>query len=204
NGFPFVLIGHCEDNTGLSFIDLDFETAVLMSVEYLYKLGHRQIGIFNLAGRSRENSYGPLVRSVLGYQRACALYNLTPIIYEAMSTIEETYLATQRMLDDYPQMTAVVTMHTDSSVGIVRAAQDRGLHIPRDLSLVSIVADRIANLISPPLTAISLPAYQMGERAAQMLIRMLQNEQYEPEQELLKPHLVIRESTGPVRLERLR
>ncbi|MCL4248020.1 MAG: substrate-binding domain-containing protein [Anaerolineae bacterium] len=50
------------------------------------------------------------------------------------------------------------------------------------------------------MTAISLPAYQMGERAAQMLIRILQGDQDEPEQELRKPHLVIRESTGPVRL----
>jgi DNA-binding LacI/PurR family transcriptional regulator len=103
------------------------------------------------------------------------------------------------MLDDHPQMTAVVSPHTDSSVGVVRAVQHRGLSIPRDFSLISVVADRIAQLISPPLTAISLPAYLMGERAAQMLIRMLQESDYEPEQELLKPHLVIRDSTGPAR-----
>lgn len=199
NGYPFVMIGHCEDDTGLSFIDLDFEASMMLSVEYLYKLGHRQIGILNLAGRVREVGYGPAVRSVLGYERACALYNLTPMIYEAMSTIEDAYTVTQRMLDEHPQMTAVVSMHTDSSVGVVRAVQHRGLSIPQDFSLISVVADRIAQLITPPLTAISLPAYLMGERAAQMLIRMLQDNDFESEQELLKPHLVVRDSTGPAR-----
>lgn len=199
NGYPFVLIGRCKDNTGLSFIDLDFEASIMLAIEYLVKLGHSQIGILNLAGRARENTYGPAVRSVLGYERACARYNLTPMIYEAASKIDDAFIVTQRMLDEHPQMTAVVSTHTDSAVGIVRAVQQRGLSIPQDISLISIVADRIAQLISPPLTAITLPAYVMGERAAQMLIRMLQNIDYEPEQELLKPHLVIRDSTAPAK-----
>ncbi len=199
NGFPFVLIGRCEDNTGLSFIDLDLEESMMLSIGYLHKLGHRQISLLNLGGLVRGNSYGPAVRSVVGYERACALYKLTPMIYEAPSRIDDTYAVTQRMLDEHPGMTAVVSMHTNSSVGVVRAVQDRGLSIPQDFSLMSVVADRIAQLISPPLTAVSLPAYLMGQRAAQMLIRMLHDIDYEPEQELLKPHLVIRDSTGQAR-----
>lgn len=199
NNYPFVMIGHCEDSEGLSYIDLDFETSMEISVEHLYKLGHRHIGLFSLSKALRDDGYGPVVRSLQGYERACVRFGLTPLLFETANKLEDAYAATHRMLDEHPELTAVVTLHADSSVGVVRAVQSRGMSIPQDFSLISIVADRIAKLISPPLTAITIPAYLMGERAAQMLIRMLQDREYEPEQELLKPHLVIRDSTAPAR-----
>jgi LacI family transcriptional regulator len=82
-------------------------------------------------------------------------------------------------------------------VGIIRAAQHRGLQIPHDFSLMSIIVDKIAQLITPPLTAISFPAQTMGTRAAQMLIQILQEPVSQPKQILLKPKLAVRESTGP-------
>lgn len=199
NEYPFVMIGHCADNEGLSYIDLDFEASMLVSVDHLYKLGHRHIGLLSMSKTLRDAGYGPVVRTGLGYVQACARFGLNPLVYEAPTTIEDAYAATHRMLDEHPELTAIVTLHPDSSVGIVRAVQSRGLSIPQDFSLIGIVIDRIAKLISPPLTAITFPAYLMGERAAQMLIRRLLESEYEPEQELLTPHLVIRDSTGPVR-----
>ena len=44
NNFPFVMFGHCEDNTGLSYVDFDIEAGVKMAMEHLVGLGHRQIG----------------------------------------------------------------------------------------------------------------------------------------------------------------
>ena len=94
-------------------------------------------------------------------------------------------------------MTAILAHHGPEVVGIIRALQQRGLALPQDVSVIGIISDKTAELLTPPLTAISFPAFQMGLRAAQMLIAKLQDPDYEERQLLLKPRLVVRESTGP-------
>jgi DNA-binding LacI/PurR family transcriptional regulator len=197
NGYPFVLIGRCEDNTGLSTVDLDFETAILASVEHLYNLGHRYIGLTNLAGT--QTGYGPSIRSLWGYQRACEQFQIEPIYREAKPTIDDLYRATDALLDEQPCLTAMISTHTGPMVGAIRAVQNRGLSVPGDFSIMGILSDQTAQFLSPPLTAISFPAQTMGSRAAQMLIRKLQEADYEDKQVLFKPRLVVRESTAPAR-----
>jgi DNA-binding LacI/PurR family transcriptional regulator len=199
HGFPFVLIGRCEDNTGLSFIDIDFEYAVMTVCEHLVSLGHRHIGFINLAGSPREQDYGPVVRTKWGYEQACARFQLPSIYCTALPTIDALSAAAGELLDTRPELTAFVTMHSGSLVGIMRATERRGLAVPVDLSVVGIITDQIAQLITPPLTAISFPARTMGARAMRMLIRKLQNDAYKDRQVILKPPLVTRGSTGSVR-----
>jgi LacI family transcriptional regulator len=59
NGYPFVIIGHCADNTGLNFIDVDFEAAVIAAFEYVVSLGHRSIGFLALPHDLNVQGYGP-------------------------------------------------------------------------------------------------------------------------------------------------
>jgi DNA-binding LacI/PurR family transcriptional regulator len=198
HGYPLVLIGHCQDNTGFSFIDVDFEYALMTACEHLFGLGHRQIGFINLAGSLRERDYGPAVRSQWGYERACAQYRLPVIYRDALPTIDALCQATSSLLDEHPDLTALFTLHTGSLVGIMRAAQKHGLIVPDDLSVMGIVTDQIAQLLTPPLTAISFPARAMGSRAMQMLIRQLSDDSYKDRHVILKPPLVARESTGSV------
>jgi DNA-binding LacI/PurR family transcriptional regulator len=198
-GYPFVMIGHCEDNTGLSYVDLDFEASLFLAVKYLYELGHRRIAFLNLTGTLREQSYGPSVRSLHGYQRACEQYGLVPIMGDAPAALEDVCAATESLLTTHPDLTAITTLHTDSLMGIIRTLQRRGLDVPLDVSLIGIIVDKVAQLITPPLTAISFPAQTMGTRAAKMLLQMLQDPASMPKQVLLPPKLIARDSTAPAR-----
>jgi DNA-binding LacI/PurR family transcriptional regulator len=198
HGYPFVLIGRCQDNIGLSFIDADFEYAMMTACEYLFGLGHRAIGFVNLTDSVRVQDYGPAVRSFWGYEQACTRFQLPSIYRDSLPTIDALYAVTGELLDNHPDLTALITLHCGSLVGIMRAAQKRGLVVPDDLSVMGILTDQIAQLITPPLTAISFPARAMGARAMQMLIRKLQDETYKDKQITLKLPLVERESTGPV------
>ncbi len=197
HGYPFVLIGRCQDNTGLSTIDLDFETAMVKACEHLVSLGHRRIGFTNLIGV--QQGYGPAIRSLWGYQRACEQFSFEPCYRELKPTIDDLYHATGVMLDEQPDMTAMITLHAGPLVGAIRAVQSRGLVVPQDFSIMGILSDQTAQILSPPLTAISFPAQMMGSRAAQMLIQKLHEADYEDKQVLLKPRLVVRESTAPAR-----
>jgi DNA-binding LacI/PurR family transcriptional regulator len=201
NNYPFVMIGRCADNEGLSFVDIDSEEAILVAYEHLIELGHRRIGFINyrnVAPLNGAEDYGPTIRSLHGFQRACQRYQLEPYHRDADPTIADLYRATMELLDEQPGLTAVVSRHGPATVGAIRALRDRGRQVPGDCSVVGVTIDSLAEIITPPLTAISFPAEEMGYLAARVLIEQLTGTSLQPEQILLKPNIIVRESTGPV------
>ncbi len=194
-GYPFVMIGHTDDNTSLSFIDLDFEASVMTAFEHLVGLGHHNIGFLGQGQDLHEAGYGPAIRSWNGYQRALAAYRLPSIYREAHFAGQDVVQATLSMLNEHPDLSAIVTTHAYAALNIIQALNTRSLHIPDEISVVTVTAERIADLSTPPLTNVDFPAYEMGYRAVDMLTRTLEGNMGEPEQILIPPRLIIRNST---------
>ena len=197
--YPFVMIGHRADNTGLSFIDLDFEAAVITAFDHVVALGHRQIGFLALPADMRQRGFGPAVREWAGYQHSLRTYNLPTIYREVSYATQDIFAATLSMLDEHPELTAIVTTHELAALSVVEALRLRGRSIPDDCSVVALTTEKIAELITLPLTYIDFPSYSMGYRAVDLLIRTLANRSRQPEQILLPPHLLIRGSTAPAK-----
>ena len=197
NNYPFVMIGRCNDNTGLSYLELDFEAAVLAAFDHLVALGHTQIGFINFPAHLRRRGHGPAVRGWRGFQSSVARHHLEPYYQEANYSIPDLYAATLQLLNQQPELTAIVTLTDAPVVGIYDALQERGYRLPDDFSVVGLAMDRIAELLSPGLTAVRFPAYDMGYQAAKMLIKKLAGDPVENEQVLLSPQLVVRQSTAP-------
>ncbi len=195
-GYPFVMIGHCSDNTGLSFIDLDFEPAVMVAFDYLVQQGHRRVGFLSLPQIVRQEGYGPAVRAWTGYEAALQQYTLDALYVQVGFAEQDIFDGTLELLQNYPDLTAIVTAHGCQPFSIVRALDQCGRDVPDDCSIIGMVEDRIAELSSPPLTSVDFPSYDMGYRAVDMLIRTLEGKMAEPEQVLIPPRLVVRQSTG--------
>lgn len=194
---PFVMIGQHADNTGLSFIALDLENAVIMAFDHLVALGHREIGFLTYPQDMFDENLGYAIRSMAGYERAIQKHNLNSHFSPVQFSSQHTYEAAQNLLDDVPQLTAFVTIYGATASGIIRAVQDRGLRIPAEVSLVGQATEAIAETLIPALTAIDFPAYQMGYQAVNMLLTRLNNGPGLT-QILIPPTLTARESTGPV------
>lgn len=197
--YPFVMIGHCADNTGLSFVDVDFEENIILAFDHLVELGHREIAFLGLPQAMRRQGYGPAVRCWAGYERALQKHNLTPIYHEEQIDVQALFDATLKLLETHPQLTAIVAIQGSSTVGVIRALRQAGRAVPDDFSVVGITTEHVAELITPPLTTINFPAYTEGLQAARMLINQLNQKPAETEQILLPPELILRKSTGPVR-----
>jgi DNA-binding LacI/PurR family transcriptional regulator len=195
--YPFVMIGRCQDNTGLSYIDLDFEAGIQMAFDYLHDLGHQRIGFIAAPQALLAQGYGPAVRSLWGYERVLAAYGWSPLVREAERGLDDMYAATVDLLKEQPDLTAVVTMYGGSVSAIIRAAQDSGRCVPDDFSVIAIASTRLSELMMPRLTAIDFPTGEVGYRAAQLLLDKLQGVRLQSEQIVLAPQLVVRESTGP-------
>jgi LacI family transcriptional regulator, galactose operon repressor len=199
NGYPFVMIGHCEDNTGLSFIDLDFENGVALAFDHLVSLGHRKIAYLGLPQELHRSGYGPADRGWKGYEDSLRMHQLPAIYREESFARQEVFDAVLNLLDEIPDLTAIVTPQAYAGWSIIQALSARGRRIPEDCSIIALTADRIAELSTPTLTNIDFPAYEMGYKAADMLTRTLDGNMPEPEQILIPPRLVTRNSTGPAR-----
>ena len=195
NSFPFAMIGHCDDNTGLSYIDIDFQAAVNVAFDHLVRLGHQRIAFLGHRSQLRESGYGPAIRSWRGYQEAVQTHHLPEIYREVNADGKEVSDATLALLEEQPHLTGIVTTHSYAALNIVQTLTQRGKHIPEDVSVVTVTAERIAKLSTPPLTNVGFPSYEMGYRAVEMLTRILDGTQREPEQILIAPQLVIRDST---------
>jgi LacI family transcriptional regulator len=67
------------------------------------------------------------------------------------------------------------------------------------MSVIAFISKRFTQLIVPALTSVDMPGYTMGYRGAKMLIAKLQDPSRDPEQVLLAPELIVRESSAPHR-----
>jgi DNA-binding LacI/PurR family transcriptional regulator len=199
--YPFVMIGRCANNQQYRYIDLDFEAAVNVSFDHLVSLGHRRIGFIARSHEAREQQIGPSVRLMAGYEQALARHGLAPLYREVNLTMPDVYAATLALLDEAPDLTAIMTVHGATSVGVIRALRDRDRLVPDDCSVVALATERIAQLVTPPLTAINFPTDTMGYQAATMLINALQQPATPVQQIVLQPRLAVRESasTAPAR-----
>lgn len=195
HNYPFVMIGHAQENEDISFVDLDFEYALHTSVEYLAEQGHTDIAFIN-TNRALERGNGYAHRAQHGFEQIVTERRLHGINTSCLPDAQSGYEFVRTLLTDNPTLSAIVTLNTWIIGSIIRAIYDRGLRIPDDFSLVGIMPPQLAEMMVPSVTAIDFPYAEMGRTAAELLIRQLDEENAPITQTMLQPPLTIRHSTG--------
>lgn len=197
--FPFSMIGHCRDNDGISFVDVDFHQTARDAVEYLAGLGHQRLGLVNFGPEVVAAGYGPAVRTQDAFEEALRRHQLQGAAHACEPTPRAGYELAVKLLAGKRPCTGLLTFNERSVPGIMQAAQDRGLRIPDDLSLIAISSPAVALIFTPALTTYDLPIAEMGRIGTEILVRQLEGANQEPTQLLLPCRLVVRESSGPYR-----
>jgi LacI family transcriptional regulator len=87
-----------------------------------------------------------------------------------------------------------------SAIGAMRAFSDAGLRVPQDVSVVGFDDVQAAAYMIPRLTTVRQPLRRMGEAAATSLLDRIANANIRPQEILVEPELIVRESTGPASL----
>jgi DNA-binding LacI/PurR family transcriptional regulator len=203
NQFPFVMLGRCENNSRLSYVDLDVETGVGKAMEHLIRLGHRKIGLiaiepYSFPEHESTNAYSYAAWTVRTYKNLCTQHGL-PVIFEKIRVVKENVEnGVLRLLDENPQLTAIVTTQESAVHGIIKAVQSRNLRVPEDISFVAMAGPNMAELTTPPLTTLNAQAEETGFQAARILIEQLEGHQDEEKHILIPFQLDVRGSTSSV------
>jgi LacI family transcriptional regulator len=209
-GVPIVLLDR--QVTGAAEADsitIDNEQAAAEAVTHLLELGHRRIGLVTEAGEQlpallapgeRRKGAFPSAMRLRGYLGALAAAGLDVderLIGSARYDRDSAYDATTRLLDLDDPPTAVLCTDNVLATGAFRAAQDRGLRMPGQLSLIGFDDEPWTTLVRPELTIVEQPTYELGTRAGQQLLdRITAGRERRTEHVQLQAKLVVRGSTG--------
>ena len=200
NNYPFVMIGRCADLDGLSFIDLDFEDAMLRAFDYLVELGHRNIGFLTYPESWRKTGIGPAVRSLDGYEQALNTHSLRSCYREiGLKSVEEGFEATNDLLQENPELTAIITVSHLTAAGSIKALALSGRSVPQDCSVMTVgFGGNFANVVTPSLTTLEWSPYEISYRATVLMTDQLTDRQLPAQHLLVAPELIVRESTKAV------
>ncbi|MBA3872380.1 MAG: LacI family DNA-binding transcriptional regulator [Anaerolineae bacterium] len=200
NNYPFVMIGRCSELEDLTFIDLDFENAMLLAVDFLVELGHQNIGLLTYPQSWRKAGIGPAVRSLDGYKRALDNYGLRSSYREiGLNSVEEGYEGTHDLLQENPELTAIITVSHLTAAGSIKALAARGRNVPQDCSVMSVgFGGNFADVVTPSLTTLEWSPYEISYQATVLMIDKLRQKDLPAQQILVAPNLVVRESTKAI------
>jgi LacI family transcriptional regulator len=197
-GYPFVVIEPAMPiDIGIPTVTVTNWGGAKMAAEYLIGLGHTHIGIITGPSGWRVSA-----DRLAGYQAAlltAGLPILPRLVQEADFTIDGGRYAAERLLSLAHAPTAIFATDDAMAVGVLQAARARGLHPPRDLSVMGFGDARMAAITTPGLTSVQLPLQGLGRVGADMLWRLLQGQELDAPRIELSTSLVIRESTSAPR-----
>ena len=111
---------------------------------------------------------------MLGWRDALLAAGIVPVmVQQEHFTEEDGYEALQLLLDAEPELTAVLCFSDTLAHGVMLAAQERGLELPRDLSIVGFDDNPLAARLRPALTTVRQDIAAKGRLAASALVRLV-------------------------------
>ncbi|MCB0128138.1 MAG: LacI family DNA-binding transcriptional regulator [Caldilineaceae bacterium] len=178
----------------------DDELGTKMAVEHLIGLGHRKIA--HIAGPQGWHSAR---RRLEGFHATLAEHqlNLHPDhLVEGDWTYKGGAIAALRLLNKRALPTAIYVANDTMAFGAISAIQQQGLRVPEDIAVVGYDNSEFSRVLHPTLTTVSLPAYEMGMRAAELLWMKLQGKAVDEQEVKICGQLYIRESCGAAEADR--
>ena len=175
---------------------IDDEEAAFAMTQHILARGHRRIGF---AAGDPNQTASHLRRK--GYERALLLAGIAPeeeLIAQGNFTYRGGLIAASSLLDQPSPPSAIFAANDDMAAGIISAAHQRGLDVPRDLTVCGFDDTAIATTIWPELTTVRQPISAMASLAIDLLARAVRSKRplasAQPEHVRLDFELVIRGS----------
>ena len=156
------VVNSCEfsPRLGVPGVHIDNAKAASDAIDHLYRLGHQHIGIVTgplVSPLSRDRLRGVKTRAKLGGAEPGLE------IVTGNFSIESGAEAADRLLSQPSPPTAIFCFNDEMAIGVLDIARQRGVRVPRDLSVVGFDDIRFSRFVDPPLTTIAQPMRDIGE-----------------------------------------
>jgi LacI family repressor for deo operon, udp, cdd, tsx, nupC, and nupG len=194
NGVPAVNASSSV-HTPYCSVRIDNVGAAEKVVNHLINLGHKKIGV--ISGLA-DNPHS--IDRLQGYKQALANADIEfdpQIVIEGDFNYWSGLSAAEQFCQMKNKPTAIFCMNDEMAIAAMRGFIDKGINIPKDISITGFDDMEVAKYVVPALTTVSQPAEKIGERSAELLFNMIQNKPILVDDHILPYEFVIRESTAP-------
>jgi DNA-binding LacI/PurR family transcriptional regulator len=174
-------------------ITIDFNIGICEAVRHLIEFGHKRIAF---AG-GPTNMWTAKIRkqAFLNAIEDCQPIVEGIVLTEGNLRIEGGYQIFEELSRLSPRPTAVIAANDLTALGIMWAARNAGYRLPEELSIVGLDNIDLASRVTPTLTTIALPRYEIGRLAMQNLLTLIHDPLQPKNNQLVDTHLIVREST---------
>ncbi|WP_327046034.1 LacI family transcriptional regulator [Microbispora sp. NBC_01189] len=196
-GLPIVLVDGYSDAIPAPFISPDDRLAARLAVQHLVDLGHERIGL--ALGQRR---FVPVIRKIEGFGQAMAqllgLTDVEDLVQHSLFSVEGGQAAAGALIER--GCTGIFCASDLMALGAIRAARERGLSVPGDVSVVGFDDSPLMAFTDPPLTTVRKPIGAMAAAAVQTLLEEIGGTPAKHVELVYQPELVVRGSTssGPL------
>jgi LacI family transcriptional regulator len=191
---PVVTIDHGGQLAAFPSVSVDSYGGACTAVRHLLALGHRRIA--HLTGAEEFESARARRRA---YEDTLAWAGILPdprLIATGRYTERGGHDAATVVLRCRPRPTAIFAANDLSAIGALRAAEAAGARVPRDLSVIGFDDVAQAQQVSPQLTTIRQPLFEVGRVACERLLALMRREPLHRAETVLPTELVVRSSTA--------
>ncbi len=193
---PIVFFNRVADELTGSKVLVDDYGGAFQAVEHLISLGHRRIA--HLAGPENLTMSENRLNGYLDALKKHGIAVDTRLIKHADFIDDKALSCTQELLDLRDRPDAIFAVNDPTAIQALICVKRNGLRIPEDIALVGFSNAPHSAFVDPPLTSVVQPTFQIGQTAAELLLRNIeQGDTYLPETRILKTNLHIRQSTKP-------
>lgn len=170
---PTVIIDGNTQDPDMSYVYIDYYGTSYTAVNYLYKLGHRNF-CYMLPDQN-EMSNIQAAQRICGYKDA--LKNLNLIDQGLYFNKQSIYDAIDALISETSinKPTAIVVNKIRYAVPLIKMLLEEGIKIPDDISIIACNDQNYAEFLTPSITTIKVPIYEMGQKGAAMLFDILQD-----------------------------
>ncbi|MGD7045713.1 LacI family DNA-binding transcriptional regulator [Jeotgalibacillus proteolyticus] len=186
---PVVALDRHIDNK-IASVTIDNYESSRRALEFLVDRGCKRIA--HLAGPSHVFTSGERRRA---YQDFMNEEGLDSIIQQGAYELQSGMLNTMQLLTKDKQIDAIFAGNDVMAIGALKAAAKLGIKVPKELSVMGFDGVEWGTAVTPELTTMQQPIYQIGKKAAEMLLKRLENPKVSAEHVRLNAELTIRQST---------
>ncbi|WP_232660747.1 LacI family DNA-binding transcriptional regulator [Pseudonocardia sp. TRM90224] len=196
---PVILIGVPDDSAGLHCVDVDFDSAGRLAVEEMVAAGHEKVVVIGYAPAVIERNVNYVKRFLGGTASAAVLHGIGHEVVAPDATGREGARgAVRKALEIAGSRPGLILPNSEvQTPHVLQALLDHGLVPGRDVSLVGLCTDAVAETSTPQVTNVSLEPRDVSRRAMSTLFRLLDRRD-DPAAELVElvtPRLTRRETT---------
>jgi DNA-binding LacI/PurR family transcriptional regulator len=193
-GVPLVCVDRRLDRAKVDTVLVDNVRGAIEATEHLIAHGHRRIGY--LEGKQGVSTTRERLE---GYRSALARHGIAEdpaLVLSGDSRPESARRLTTQLLQSPERPTALLVGNGMMTIGVLEAIHDLGLRIPEDVAVIGYDDMPWARALTPALTVVRQPGYELGSRAMELLRQRIREPERSITTVMLQPDLVVRGSCG--------